>query len=158
MSKTSEKWAVRKMPSVSWKWWTRSALLGEELWQGLAGRNCLWGFAQISAYFFHPWDVPICFAFNPSPHPEVCERPGLALSSTYTTMGFPSMDPKTFIFLESRTREEKETCWGSRALLFINVVRGDTPQPQIRQQCLLWLWKNMRPHQGGGHRECFLMT
>lgn len=139
------------MPSVSWKWWTRAALLEEELWQGLARRNCLWGFAQISAYFFRPWDVPICSAFNPSPHPEVCERPGLAVSSSYSSMGFPGMDSKTCIFLKSRTRGERGTCWGSRALLLINVVREDTPRAQTLQQYLLWLWA----HQGGRHRECF---
>lgn len=158
MSKTSEKWAVTKMPFASWKWWTRSALLGQELWQGLAGRNCLWGFAQISAYFFRPWNVPIYSAFNLSPHPEVCERPALVLSSTYNFMEFLSMDPKTCIFLQSRTRGERGTCWGSRTLLFIYVVREDTPLTQILQQYLLWLWMNMRTHRGGGHRECFSMT
>lgn len=143
------------MPSVSWKWWTRSALLGEELWQGLAGRNCLWGFAQISPYFFCPWDVPICSAFNPSPHPELCEWPGFALSSSYSSVGFPSMDSKTCSFLKSRTRGERGTCWGSRALIFIYAIREDTPWAQILQQYLLWLWKNMRTHQGGRDREWF---
>lgn len=157
VSKTSEKWAVKKIAFCLMEMMNQISFAGVELWQGLAGRNCPWGFAQISAYFFHPWDVPICFAFNPFPYPEVCERPGLVLSSTSTSTGFPSMDPKPCSFLESRTRGERGTCWGSRAA-FPCVVREDTPRPQILQQYLLWLWMNMRTHQGGGHRECFVMT
>lgn len=67
------------------------------------------------------------------PISQACGRPGSALFPAYTSLVFPSTDPKT--------------SWGSRDLLFIYIVREDTPPPQILHQYLLWLYGSMRTLQ-----------